>query len=261
MEKNLGTAIVTGASSGIGAVYADRLAARGYDLVLIARRRERLEKLAVALRIKHRRHIEVAQADLANEADLLRVEALVSDASDVSFLINCAGSGALGMAAQVPTSAVAAMLKVNVIALTRLSMAAAKRFAAAKSGSIINIGSILALMPAPGASSYSGSKAYVLNFSRALQSELQNSGVRVQAVMPGPIRSEFFGDTPAPFPDQLFMSPETLVDTALAAYDQGEAVTFPNLGSMDSWNAFEQARSVMVHGVTQSGASAERYSH
>ena len=165
------------------------------------------------------------------------------------------------MAAQVPTSAVADMLKVNVIALTRLSMAAARRFAAASSGSIINIGSILALMPVPGASSYSGSKAYVLNFSRALQSELQNSGVRVQAVMPGPIRSEFFANTPAPFPDQLFMSPETLVDTALAAYDQGEVVTFPNLGSIEPWSSFEQARSVMVHGVTQSGVSAARYSH
>ena len=261
MGKKLGTAIVTGASSGIGAIYADRLAARGYDLVLIARRSERLEKLAIELRSKHQRHIDVVQADLANEADLLRVEALVSEASDVSFLVNCAGSGALGMAAQVPTSAVADMLKVNVIALTRLSMAAARRFAAASSGSIINIGSILALMPVPGASSYSGSKAYVLNFSRALQSELQNSGVRVQAVMPGPIRSEFFANTPAPFPDQLFMSPETLVDTALAAYDQGEVVTFPNLGSIEPWSAFEQARSAMVHGVTQSGVSAARYSH
>lgn len=261
MGKKLGTAIVTGASSGIGAIYADRLAARGYDLVLIARRSERLEKLAIELRGKHQRHIDVVQADLANEADLLRVEALVSEASDVSFLVNCAGSGALGMAAQVPTSAVADMLKVNVIALTRLSMAAARRFAAASSGSIINIGSILALMPVAGASSYSGSKAYVLNFSRALQSELQNSGVRVQAVMPGPIRSEFFANAPAPFPDQLFMSPETLVDTALAAYDQGEVVTFPNLGSIEPWSAFEQARSVMVHGVTQSGVSAARYSH
>ena len=261
MGKKLGTAIVTGASSGIGAIYADRLAARGYDLVLIARRSERLEKLAIELRSKHQRHIDVVQADLANEADLLRVEALVSEASDVSFLVNCAGSGALGMAAQVPTSAVADMLKVNVIALTRLSMAAARRFAAASSGSIINIGSILALMPVPGASSYSGSKAYVLNFSRALQSELQNSGVRVQAVMPGPIRSEFFANTPAPFPDQLFMSPETLVDTALAAYDQGEVVTFPNLGSIEPLSAFEQARSAMVHGVTQSGVSAARYSH
>ena len=261
MGKKLGTAIVTGASSGIGAIYADRLAARGYDLVLIARRSERLEKLAIELRSKHQRHIDVVQADLANEADLLRVEALVSEASDVSFLVNCAGSGALGMAAQVPTSAVADMLKVNVIALTRLSMAAARRFAATSSGSIINIGSILALMPVPGASSYSGSKAYVLNFSRALQSELQNSGVRVQAVMPGPIRSEFFANTPAPFPDQLFMSPETLVDTALAAYGQGEVVTFPNLGSIEPWSAFEQARSVMVHGVTQSGVSAARYSH
>lgn len=261
MGKKLGTAIVTGASSGIGAIYADRLAARGYDLVLIARRSERLEKLAIELRSKHLRDIDVVQADLANEADLLRVEALVSEASDVSFLVNCAGSGALGMAAQVPTSAVADMLKVNVIALTRLSMAAARRFAATSSGSIINIGSILALMPVPGASSYSGSKSYVLNFSRALQSELQNSGVRVQAVMPGPVRSEFFANTPAPFPDQLFMSPETLVDTALAAYDQGEVVTFPNLGSIEPWSAFEQARSVMVHGVTQSGVSAARYSH
>lgn len=260
MGKNLGRAIVTGASSGIGAVYADRLAARGHDLVLVARRRERLDKLARELGDRHHRDIVVVEADLANEVDLLRVETLVSETPGLSLLVNCAGSGALGPAAAVTPQSVTDMLKVNVMALTQLSLAAAKRFALAQSGSIINIGSILALMPVAGASSYSGSKAYVLNFSRALQSELQNSGVRVQVVMPGPVRSEFFGDTPAPFPDQLFMTPETLVETALVAYDQGEVVTFPNLGSIEAWIAFEHARSVMVREVTQSGACAERYS-
>lgn len=261
MKKGLGTALVTGASSGIGAVYADRLAARGHELLLVARRRERLERLASELESRHGRRIQVVVADLAQAADVERVEGLIAEQPGLSCLVNCAGSGALGAASGVDGAAVAQMLQVNVVALTRLSIAAARRFASAQAGSIINIGSVLAWMPVAGAGSYSGSKAYVLNFSRALHSELDGAGVGVQVVMPGPVRSEFFGPGPAPFPERLFMSAETLVDTALAAFDQGELVTYPNLENLESWQALEQARSSLVQGLTQSGLAASRYHH
>ena len=114
-------------------------------------------------------------------------------------------------------------------------------------------------MPVPGAGGYSGSKAYVLNFSRALQAELADSGATVQVILPGPVRSEFFGDRPPPFPDQLFMTSETLVDTALAALDRGETLTFPSLQDLASWEQFEAARGVLARAVTQSGLPATRY--
>ena len=133
------------------------------------------------------------------------------------------------------------MVKVNVLALTRLSLAAAPAFARQR-GVIVNIGSILALMPVPGASGYSASKAYVLNFSRALQAELEPAGVTVQAVMPGMVRSEFFGGKPAPFPDHLFMEADTLVATAARALDQGERVCFPTLSDPAGWSGLRARR-------------------
>lgn len=259
MSTQQGTAIVTGASSGIGAIYADRLARRGHHLILVARREDRLQALAQRLRIEHGREVEVVAADLADAAGLQRVEALLSAERDIGMLVNCAGLGALGMAAQVDAGQVDRMVLVNIHALTRLSLAAARRFAARGRGTLINIGSILAVMPVPGAASYSASKAYVLNFTRSLQAELASSGVMVQAVMPSLVRSEFFGGKPSPFPEHLFMSPETLVDTALAALDQGEAICFPTLGSTTTWLDFEESRTNLVKALTLSGVPAARY--
>lgn len=259
MTKAKRTAVVTGASSGIGAAYADRLAARGYDLVLVARRGDRLERLAETLSHAYGNAVETAIADLANEHDLDAIDAIVADAPNIDLLVNCAGMGALGPGVVVDPSKVDVMLKVNVLALTRLSLTAARRFANVRCGTIINIGSIVAVMPVPGAGSYSGSKAYVLNFSRSLQAEVASSNVKVQVVMPGPVRSEFFGDTPAPFPDQLFMTAETLVDTALKALDQEEMVCFPTLHDIAAWEHLEGARSNLVKAVTQTGMPAERY--
>ena len=259
MKTSRGSAIVTGASSGIGAVYAERLAARGHDLVLVARRRDRLENLAENLRTRYGGKAAVFTADLADEADLAKVGAVVESSADLELIVNCAGLGALGPVTKIDPAALDGMLKVNVLALTHLSLVAARRFAAAKHGTIINIGSILALMPVPGAGGYSGSKTYVLNFTRSLQAELADRNVTVQVVMPGPVRSEFFGDKPAPFPDGLFMTPETLVDTALAALDQGETVCFPNLHDLAAWQQFESTRGGLVKAVTQNGFPAERY--
>ncbi|SDI15921.1 hypothetical protein SAMN05216603_12334 [Pseudomonas benzenivorans] len=260
MSQSKGFALVTGASSGIGAAYAARLAERGHDLILVARRLDRLESLADQLRGLYGRTVETVQADLANEPDVAQVENILSSHPNVQMLVNCAGLGALGPATSPAAAAVGGMLKVNVLALTQLSLAAAKRFAAAKSGTIINIGSVVAFMPVASAGGYSGSKAYVLNFSRALQAELAESNVTVQVVMPGPVRSEFFGDKPSPFPEHLFMDSEMLVDTALIALEQGEMVCFPNLQEIEAWQAVEAARGGLVKGFSQTGKPAPRYS-
>lgn len=259
MSSSKGTALITGASSGIGAAYADRLAARGHHLILVARRRDRLEEQAARLHTAYGSKVEIFPADLAKEEDLGRVEALFTSTREIDMLVNSAGLGALGPGAAVDPKMVDGLVRVNVLALTRLSLVAARAFAQRKQGTIINIGSILALMPGPGASSYSASKAYVLNFSRSLQAELGQSGVTVQAVMPSMVHSEFFGDRPAPFPEHLFMSAETLVDTALRALDQGELITFPTLHDVTQWQEFDNARISLVKALTQGGQPAARY--
>jgi uncharacterized protein len=256
--KQDGVFVVTGASSGIGAVYADRLAARGHDLIVVARREARLAALAAQIRQRHGRDVRILAADLADNDDLKRVQQSIRDTGNLAGIVNAAGLGALGLSASIDPSALESMIKVNILALTQLSMAAAHQLRAAGRGAIINVGSIVALMPVPGAGGYSGSKAYVLNFTRALHAELSPSGIVAQAVMPGPVRTEF-GDTPAPFPDALFMTPEALVDAALHALDHGETICFPTLHALDAWQHFESARGLLVKAVTQSGLPAARY--
>ncbi|MEH2503378.1 short-subunit dehydrogenase [Bradyrhizobium sp. AZCC 1578] len=256
-------AVVTGASSGIGAVYAERMAERGYDLILVARRRDRLEDIAKRIKVKTNRAVEIVTADLADAKDLLRIEALLTNREEIDVLINNAGLGALGSASKVAADALENLIKINVLALTRLTQAVLPGFLRRNSGTIINIASMIAVMPTPSGAGYSGSKAYVLNFTRSLQMELAKTGIIVQAVLPGPVRTEFFeasGLTAAPFPNELFMSPEQLVDTALQALDQGELICFPSLENASLWTGFEDARIALSRALMQSGRPAARYS-
>ena len=259
MSDSRTCALVTGASSGIGAVYADRLAARGHDLILVARRRDRLEALAAQLRKDHGRNVEIVPADLRDPDDLARIEALVRERDDIGVLVNNAGLGAGAPSVSADPDTVETLVKVNVLALTLLCLAATPRFAARDDGLIINLGSVIAVIPSPTAAAYSGSKAYVLNFSRSLQIEFSKTNVRVQVVMPGPVRSEFFGDRPPPFPDELFMSAETLVDIAFRSLDQGELVCWPTLHDPQLWTSFDDARRTLARAVSQDAVPPARY--
>lgn len=259
MSDSKGFALVTGASSGIGAAYAGRLAARGHDLILVARRRDRLEDLAAELRKTHGRAVEIHVADLADPTDLARIESLLRDRDDIEVLVNNAGLGAGGPAASVNPDAVENLVKINVLALSRLCLAVAPKFAARDRGLIVNIGSVISVIPTPGAAAYSASKGYVLNFSRSLQMEFSKTNVKVQVVNPGPVRTEFFGDRPAPFPDHLFMNPDTLVDVAFSALDQGELICFPTLHDTGVWTAFEDTRRTLARAVSQDAIPPERY--
>ena len=254
--------IVTGASSGIGVAYAERMAERGYDLILVARRRDRLEDVAKRIQIKAKRTVEIVIADLADAKDLLRIEALLTEREDIDVLINNAGLGALGPTSKVTADALENLIKINILALTRLTHAALPGFLRRNSGTIINIASMIAVMPTPSGAGYSGSKAYVLNFTRSLQMELAKTSIIVQAVLPGPVRTEFFeaSGLTAPFPSELFMSADQLVDTSLQALDQGELVCFPSLENASLWTGFEDARIALSRALMQSGKPATRYS-
>lgn len=242
---SLGTAVVTGASSGIGAVYADRLARRGYDLVLVVRDAARLTVLADRLARETGVHTEVLQADLTNPADRARVEQRLQSDASITLLLNNAGMAVSGTFLESDIDAVERMIALNVVAPTRLAAAVAKGFAARKAGTLINIASVLALVPEMFSGTYSGTKAYVLNLSKSLQAELGRHGVRVQAVLPGATRTEIWdraGTPIAHLPQEMLMDVDTMVDAALAGLDQGEEVTIPSLEAVQEWTALEDAR-------------------
>lgn len=242
---SLGTALITGASSGIGAVYADRLARRGYDLILVARDSARLAALAHRLAQETGVKTEVLQADLTDRSDLARVEQRLHSDAGITLLLNNAGTAVTGTLLDADIDAVERMVALNVLAPTRLAAAAAKGFAARKAGTLINIASVLALLPEMFSGTYSGTKAYLLNLTRSLQQELGPIGVRVQAVMPGATRTEIWDRAGTPIshlPQDMLMDVDAMVDAALAGLDQGEAVTIPSLEAVHEWNALEDAR-------------------
>ena len=244
-RPSLGTALITGASSGIGAVYADRLARRGYDLVLVARDGARLQTLAERLSREAGVYAEVLTADLTERADLARVQERLQRDAQINLLVNNAGMAVSGTLLDADLDAVERMIALNVVAPTRLAAAAARGFAARKAGTLINIASVLALVPEMFSGTYSGTKAYVLALSRSLQAELGSLGVRVQAVLPGATRTEIWDRAGTPIghlPQNMLMDVDAMVDAALAGLDQGEAVTIPSLEAVHEWNALEDAR-------------------
>lgn len=236
--------VITGASSGIGAAYAERLAALGGDLLLVARRGDRLEGLADRLRTAHGVEVETLVADLQDHRDLRALETRL-ETRPVAMLVNNAGAGGLGPTALMGADAQERLIDLNIVALARLSVAALKGFREAGRGTLVNIASVVAFSPSAGGAAYSGSKAFVLNFTRALQMEYEKSDFRIQVVLPGPIRTEFFssqGMDDSVFPADAYITPEQMVDAALAGLDAGEAVTIPTLVTPSIWDDMEAVR-------------------
>jgi short-subunit dehydrogenase len=261
MSTSKKTAVVTGASSGIGAVYADRLAARGYDLVLVARRADRLEALSSKLSKVHGVKVQVLVADLEKDADVAKVESVLANDSSVRVLINNAGLARLQALAQTPVSDSLTQVSLNITALTRLTHAALPSFLARNEGAIINIASVLAVHSTPLSSVYSGTKAYVLAFSRGLQSELANTGVKVQVVLPASTATEIWDLSGVPLSalqQDTVMTTENLVDAALAGFDKGEAITWPSVADETLWEKYDTARAALF-GATQTSKPAPRY--
>lgn len=260
-QASKGTALITGASSGIGAVYADRLARRGYDLILVARNRDRLDALARRISDSTGRSVETVGADLSNAGDLARVEQILRSDASITLLLNNAGVGATAPLLGSDIDKMADMITLNVSALTRLTYAGAPGFVARGGGTIINIASIVAIAPEVLNGVYGGSKAYVLAFSQSLQHELADKGVRVQAVLPGATATDFWSLAGTPvehLPSEIVMSADDMVDAALAGLDAGETVTIPSLPDIAEWNAFEAARRALAPKLS-STTPAARY--
>ncbi|MGY2258336.1 SDR family NAD(P)-dependent oxidoreductase [Pseudomonas sp. SDO55104_S430] len=259
--KSQGTALVTGASSGIGAVYAQRLASRGFNLLLVARDQQRLDEAASKLHTEHGVQVEVLKADLTQKDDVLKLEQRLRTDSSISLLVNNAGMAADGLLANADTDQLERMIQLNITAVTRLASAAAAGFAKAGRGTIINIGSVVALFPERFNATYSASKAYVLSLSQSLNAELQGTGVKVQAVLPGVTRTEIWersGIDASQIPADMVMEAGEMVDAALSGLDQGELVTIPSLPDAADWEAFVAARHVMAPNLSKSKA-ATRY--
>jgi len=256
-----GTALITGASSGIGAIYADRLVRRGHDLILVARNRERLETLARRLTDDTGRSVEIIVADLNDKADLARVEERLRTDANITVLVNNAGIAMSGDLASGDADRLESMIRLNVLAPSRLALAAIPGFVGRGKGTLINISSVLALAPERFNGAYSGTKAYLLNLSLRLQQEVASRGVRVQVVLPGATRTEIWekaGTDIATLPPSMVMDVDDMVDAALAGLDRGEVVTIPALPDVADWDAYEAARQRMIPNLSRS-VPAARY--
>ena len=257
-SQDRGTALITGASSGIGAVYADRLARSGYDLILVARRADKLRALAEDLTDRTGRSVETLAADLIDPAGLAKVEAVLRHDASITMLVNNAGVGATAPLLEADIGAMERMIALNVNVPTRLAYAVAPAFVARGKGTIVNIASIVALAPELLNGVYGGTKAYVLALTRSLQHELTGKGVRVQAVLPGATATDFWDIAGTPvdrLPQQIVMSAQDMVDAALAGLAMGEGVTVPSLPAAE-FNAYESARKAMAPKLSASTPAA-----
>ena len=249
--------LITGASAGIGAVYADRFARRGHDLVLVARNRSRMEDLAKRLRLETEVAVEILRADLTDKRDLNQVETRLREDNNIGILVNNAGMTAAGGFLDQSADDVTRIVNLNAMALLRLAHAVAPRFAKSGAGSIINIGSVVGLIPEYGSTVYGATKAFLLFLSQSLHAELGPKGIYVQAVLPAAVRTEIWehaGKDVNKLP--AVMEVDELVDAALAGFDRRESVTIPPLPDADQWADFEAARKVMIPNFSQVHAAA-----
>ena len=260
-QATKGTALITGASTGIGAVYADRFAKRGYNLILVARSEDKLNEVAKAIQSTSGRSVETLRADLTDRADVKKVADRLATDTSITALVNNAGIAAAGKLLESDPDYLDQMIQINVTALTRLSYAAAGSFAGRRKGLIINIGSVVALAPELLNGTYSGTKAYVQNFSTSLKNELADKGVTVQVVLPGATATPMWGKAGVPISDlpaEWVMSTEDMVDASLAGLDQGEFATIPALPNAADFEAYEKARLALAPNLSRQ-VPAARY--
>ncbi|KJV32398.1 SDR family oxidoreductase [Pantoea sp. SM3] len=242
-------ALITGASSGIGATYAKQLAARGSNLILVARDASRLNQLAQSLQEAHGIDVRVLAADLTQTDDLAKVARELRDNHDITMLVNNAGMVVEGEFTDADIQPIQTMLSLNIIALTELAHSAAQAFRARGQGTIVNIASVVALVHEVMNGAYNASKAYVLSLTRNMDRELAGSGVVLQAVLPGFTRTEIFdraGKSINDIPAEKMMEVEDLVAAALSGLDAGELITIPSVEEMSLWQKLDEARGAMI---------------
>ncbi|EHP40994.1 short-chain dehydrogenase/reductase SDR [Cupriavidus basilensis OR16] len=251
------TVLITGASTGIGATYAERFAHRGQDLVLVARDKARLDALAARLREETGVAVDVLQADLTRPDDLTAVEKRLRDDARIGILINNAGVAQSGSFVEQSAESIDRLVTLNTTALARLAAAIAPRLAQVGEGAIVNIGSVVGLAPEFGMSVYGATKAFVLYLSQGLSLELAPKGVYIQAVLPAATRTEIWERAGIDL-DTLsgVMEVDELVDAALVGFDRRELVTIPPLHDAARWDALEAARQGLLPDIRQAHAAA-----
>ncbi|NYS30758.1 SDR family oxidoreductase [Pantoea sp. WMus005] len=251
--------LITGASAGIGAVYAERFARRGHDLILVARDQNRLEELAARLRQENPVSVDVLPADLTVKSDLAAVEARLREDTRIGILINNAGIAQTGgFTGQTPDS-IERLIALNVTALTRLASAVAPRFAEAGGGSIVNISSIVGLAPEFAMTVYGATKAFVLFLSQGMHVELSSKGIYVQAVLPAGTYTEIWERAGIDITHaSKMMDVGELVDAAMTGFDRRELVTIPPLHQAERWDVLDASRQGLLSDIRQEEA-AERY--
>jgi short-subunit dehydrogenase len=261
MSDLKGTAVVTGATGGVGALYAAGLAERGYDLLLVGRQQKTLDAVAKAVKQKANVKVETIVANLAEAKELARIEARISSDPAITTLINSATSVTFSPLAKLGSQALDETITVNITALTRLTHAVLPGLLARGAGAIVNMASVLAFHPWPEFSVYNASKAYVVSFSQALQGEVAGKGVLVQVVTPPAVDTDFWNHAGLPvsnLPAGAVMKPQHLVDAALRGLDRGESWVFPSLSEQALWDDHQKTRQALVGGL-MNGAPAPRY--
>jgi short-subunit dehydrogenase len=260
-NKELGTAVVTGASSGLGEVFAERLAERGYNLKLVARRKDRLDALAEKLQSKYGIKVTNLVADLGSDSELEKVAEDLRTDSSITLLINNAGTSTLSAVATTSVAKQKEMVNVNVTALMLLSNAVLPRFIEKNAGIVINVASVLGFYTLPISAVYSGTKGFVVQYTQGLQEEVKGSNVRVQLVNPATTATEIWevGGVPlSALVQSTIMTTEDCVDAILSGLDKGELVTHPSVHDQKLIDTYEDARIKLFVG-SQNGKPAERY--
>jgi len=259
MKNRKGTALITGASSGIGAIVADRLAKRGHDLILIARDEERLNSVATRVSNETGRSARGIVADLTKNADRQIVEQLLSTDANITVLVNNAGVGGPTPLLDADSDRLERMVDLNVTALVRLSHAVLPAFLNRGGGAIVNVASVVGIVPEILNGVYGGTKAFVIAFSRSLHKEFGGRGIRIHVILPGATATDFWDTAGTPLeqvPREMVMRADAMVDAALAGFDQGELITIPSLLEVTDWEAYEAASQNLIPKLSLSRPAA-----
>jgi uncharacterized protein len=254
-------ALITGASSGIGKVYAEHLARSGHHLVLVARRTEILEAIALQLKQDHGVDVEVLAADLAQAEGVARVAERLENGTPIDLFINNAGYAVRGKVGELDPDTLTTMLQVNIIAVSRLAHSAMARMKAIGHGSIINIASATAFILLPGNAGYGASKSFVMAFTRHMQLEAAGTGIQVQLLVPGVVATDFHenaGTQLSNFAPERVMSADDLVFASLRALEMGELICIPSLPDLKDWEAYQAAERAMAPNLSHDHI-AQRY--
>ncbi len=253
--------LITGASSGIGSVYADRFAQRGHHLILVARDTNRLDKISRDLQAKYGLQVEFIQADLSKDQDISKIEDVLKNDADIEILVNNAGITLSGNFLTQDIKEIETLMTLNMTAVVRLSHAVSEQLVRKGKGSIINLGSVVGLSPEFGSTIYGASESFIHFFSQGLHLELKDHGVHVQAVLPSATKTEIWersGIDLSQVPP--LMDVNDLVDAALIGFDRKETITIPVLKDENQWNNFEKSRMTLLPNFS-SAEVAQRYTN